>query len=305
VKPRARPRLGCPTGEWFAVREPLPTRSFSHRSCVLTVAGAPQACRRWKRVADNHPKWPQLLKEHGLVSIEARKLTLILPQLTVCSRQAAFVEGSEAKGGLIDGACGGPQWHRGGDAVPEVELSTLRTSSGDEWEEPLEWENVGSPGQMTELTNHDAKLLLLAMQQQQRAAKEEEDGYGGGSLWDTVAILPGSRAERLPPSLATLSAVYAGKVMLKITMAGGVVLAAASCVSMALPWWQRPMARWLMRGYAMDLCWLTTASTGMYGASEASSSEEPGATATTTVAASVVGGGCAGYLGTLAFVTLM
>lgn len=246
-----------------------------------------QACRRWNRVADNHPKWPQLLKEHGLVSIEA-----------------AFVEGSEAKGGLIDGACGGPQWHRGGDAVPEVELSTLRTSSGDEWEEPLEWEQV-APGQMTELTNHDAKLLLLAMQQQQRAAKEEEDGYGGGSLWDTVAILPGSRAERLPPSLATLSAVYAGKVMLKITMAGGVVLAAASCVSMALPWWQRPMARWLMRGYAMDLCWLTTASTGMYGASEASNSEEPGATATTTVAASVVGGGCAGYLGTLAFVTLM
>ena len=136
---------------------------------------------------------------------------------------------------------------------------------------------------------------------------------GGGSLWDTVQIVPGSRADQLPQSLSTLTALAAGNVMLKITMAGGVVLAAASCVSMSLPWWQRPVARWMMRSYAIDWCWITAGSAGVYGAAEATGVAEDrlGVPYTirdsqpTTVAASVAGGAAAGYLGTLAFVTLL
>jgi len=172
---------------------------------------------------------------------------------------------------------------------------------------------------MASLSNHDAKLLLLALRRQEQTQKakdrEEDQEYGGGgSLWDTVQIVPGSKADRLPPSLSAVTALAAGNVMLKITMAGGVVLCAASCVSMSLPWWQQPVARWYMRSYAIDWCWLTAASTGMYGAAEATGAtedyvpcpvtgfEEP---QPTTVAASVAGGAAAGYLGTLAFITLL
>jgi len=87
---------------------------------------------------------------------------------------------------------------------------------------------------------------------------------------------------------------------MKITLAGGIMLAAASCVTTVLPWWQRPVARWMMKSYAVEWCWLTVTGSSMWGASEAS--ERP---TVTSVAASAVGGGAAAYLGTLGFVAIM
>jgi len=178
-------------------------------------------------------------------------------------------------------------------------------------EETDAWDlSIKAPSQITSLSNHDAKLLLIAVRRHENNAKEEEEAsssyWDSSSLWDSVQVIPGSKSEKLPPSLAALSAVYAGKVMLKITLAGGVILAAAQCVSMGLPWWQRPAARWLMRSYAINYSWFSVGTSGLLGASDAAAcSEQPGGATTTTMVASTVGGGVGAYLGTLAFVTLI
>merc|ERR1719240_661449 len=98
----------------------------------------------------------------------------------------------------------------------QVEMSSFGEKSVE-----TEWEEVLAPERMAALSHHDAKLLLLALRRQEFARKaqdrEEDHEYGGGgSLWDTVQIVPGSRADQLPQSLSTLTALAAGNVMLKI-----------------------------------------------------------------------------------------
>jgi len=106
-------------------------------------------------------------------------------------------------------------------------------------------------------------------------------------------------------SLSALAAVSAGKSILKVTMAGGAVLAVCSATAAALPWWQQGVARWIMRSYAVDWCFLTVATTTMWGATE-EAGDGPGEERNVgSIVGGAAGGGIAAYLGTLAFVALL
>jgi len=241
-------------------------RTSESRECATSPSvriflSCAQVCRRWKRISDNHVAWPDLLRSEGVISVEVAELNV----------------------GLLEGATGGPAWHRGTGETEGLAESWV------EMEPPMQ------------LSPHDCKLLYCALKRPREVPAEDS---APGSLWDTVGIIPGSlaKAEELPSQfeLPTMSALCAGRSIMKITLAGGIMLAAASCVTTVLPWWQRPVARWMMKSYAVEWCWLTVTGSSMWGASEAS--ERP---TVTSVAASAVGGGAAAYLGTLGFVAIM
>jgi len=254
-----------------------------------------QACRRWKRLSDNHGGWMDLLRDYGGgVSVEI-----------------AFVDDSDD---IMDGSGGaGPAWHRSGEALVEMDdlagagscQKTNDSSSRPDHDgdgtpsSSSEWENIDPPSKMAALSPHDCKLMYHALVWRHHDASESETSTSS-SLWDTVAIVPGSKAEAPPATLSTLSMVSAGRSVMKITVAGGCVLAGASTICSVLPWWQQPMARWVMRSYAIEWCWLTIA-----GSSFWSARSEKNQASTTEKVAAATGGGAAAYLGTLAFVTIL
>ena len=57
---------------------------------------------------------------------------------------------------------------------------------------------------------------------------------------------------------------------MKITV-GAVVVIGVACgsVSAVLPWWQQPMARWVLRRGAVQWCWLTCSGAGAWAGQEA------------------------------------
>lgn len=254
--------------------------SLMYRFTARQLCTAAIVCRRWKRVADSHPRWCELLKSTGVkveaADVDSKNLLEISSVNSVCSTST----------------------------LPDYETTNSPSESQD-------WETVTAMPTGTYLEPKDCKFIYLMAMWVPSNRVEGEDGEAWQQYQEYQEYWQqATRAALSDPSGGVRSLILGGggtkRRVIRLTLVGGAVAILApvcinGAVSVVFSWWQQPGVMWLIRAAAERLTWGTAAAFGSLGYHHSNAAEEPPEEiAKTTTAAAL-----AGYLSHLAFLRFL
>jgi hypothetical protein len=260
-------------------------------------------CRRWKRVADSHPRWCELLKSTG-VKVEAADID--------APADLAELGASEGKG--APSAASGPFSAPAAPIDFTGDSASTTTATFAARGRPTcsahdDWATVTSMPTGTHLAPSECKFIyMMALWVPSNHARAEGESWEQyreyQEYWQQAA-----RAAFSDPRSATRS-LFTGpgstKRVLRITLVGGAVAVMApvcinGAVTFVFSWWQQPGVMWLIRAVAERMTLGTAAAFGSMGYRHAVAEEDPPEEVVKTTTAAAL----AGYVSHLAFLRFL